>query len=89
MLPYCTTSTFSSSAGRLPVCPAGGRASRPYFVPSPLAALRLAHHIFLATLLGVAGGVYIYKPMFEQYAWEQKHPKQEASTIETVGKKSE
>ncbi|XP_018110943.1 protein PIGBOS1 [Xenopus laevis] len=45
--------------------------------------------IFLATLLGVAGGVYIYKPMFEQYAWEQKHPKQEASTIETVGKKSE
>ncbi|KAE8617679.1 hypothetical protein XENTR_v10009162 [Xenopus tropicalis] len=40
--------------------------------------------LFLATFLGVAGGVYIYKPIFEQYMWEQKSLKQEAQTIETV-----
>lgn len=27
--------------------------------------------IFLGTLLGVVGGFYIYKPVFEQYYWKQ------------------
>ncbi|XP_066491237.1 protein PIGBOS1 [Tiliqua scincoides] len=27
--------------------------------------------ILLGTLLGVVGGVYIYKPIFEQHHWQQ------------------
>ncbi|MEE6503012.1 hypothetical protein FKM82_004710 [Ascaphus truei] len=41
--------------------------------------------IVFATVLGVAGGVYIYKPIFEQYRWDQRHEK--APTAEDLGKK--
>ncbi|XP_029430917.1 protein PIGBOS1 [Rhinatrema bivittatum] len=31
--------------------------------------------ILLATLLGAGGGLYIYRPIYEQYYWEQKKSK--------------
>ncbi|KAM4747896.1 protein PIGBOS1 isoform 1-T2 [Rhinophrynus dorsalis] len=43
--------------------------------------------LFLATILGVAGGVYIYKPIFEQYMWDQKKLKDHVQSVEAVDKK--
>ncbi|KAM8972833.1 protein PIGBOS1 [Pelodytes ibericus] len=43
--------------------------------------------ILMATVLGVAGGIYIYKPIFEKLAWEQKHLKSDIETAESLGKK--
>ncbi|XP_053318503.1 protein PIGBOS1 [Spea bombifrons] len=40
--------------------------------------------LFLATFLGVAGGVYIYKPIYEQYYWEKKTLKADANSPELV-----
>ncbi|XP_063301770.1 protein PIGBOS1 [Pelobates fuscus] len=43
--------------------------------------------LFLATFLGVGAGVYIYKPIYEQYYWEQKRLKADVNTVDTVEKK--
>nr|XP_033789831.1 protein PIGBOS1 [Geotrypetes seraphini]XP_033789832.1 protein PIGBOS1 [Geotrypetes seraphini] len=45
--------------------------------------------ILLATLLGVAGGVYIYKPMCEQYYREQKTLKDTLAPAQEAEKKSD
>lgn len=45
--------------------------------------------LFLAVLLGVAGGVYIYKPMVQQYIFERKALKSDITTTETLKKEKE
>nr|XP_019587838.1 PREDICTED: protein PIGBOS1 [Rhinolophus sinicus]XP_019587839.1 PREDICTED: protein PIGBOS1 [Rhinolophus sinicus]XP_019587840.1 PREDICTED: protein PIGBOS1 [Rhinolophus sinicus] len=32
--------------------------------------------LFFASILGIAGGIYIYQPIFEQYSREQKELKE-------------
>ncbi|XP_044835469.1 protein PIGBOS1 [Mauremys mutica] len=44
-------------------------------------------HIFLGALLGVAGGFYIYKPIFEQYRREQNNLKEKLQATELEEKK--
>ncbi|XP_056428347.1 protein PIGBOS1 [Hyla sarda] len=38
--------------------------------------------LFLALLLGVGGGIYIYKPLFEQYRYEQKAVQADSNTTD-------
>ncbi|XP_030046090.1 protein PIGBOS1 [Microcaecilia unicolor] len=45
--------------------------------------------ILLATLLGIAGGLYIYKPIYEQYYWDQKKLKATLATAEEAEKKND
>lgn len=45
-------------------------------------------YIFLGALLGVAGGVYIYKPIFEQYNRNQNKLKDNPQAPE-LGEKKE
>ncbi|XP_024060703.2 protein PIGBOS1 [Terrapene carolina triunguis] len=44
-------------------------------------------HIFLGALLGVAGGIYIYKPIFEQYHRKQNKLKEKLQAPELEEKK--
>ncbi|XP_056665938.1 protein PIGBOS1 [Monodelphis domestica] len=45
--------------------------------------------IILASVLGVAGGIYIYQPIFEQYSRDQKLLKEKPQIVqESEEKKS-
>ncbi|XP_072472176.1 protein PIGBOS1 [Notamacropus eugenii] len=46
--------------------------------------------MLLASVLGVAGGIYIYQPIFEQYSRDQKILKEKTQSVqESLEKKSE
>ncbi|XP_053575879.1 protein PIGBOS1 [Bombina bombina] len=45
--------------------------------------------LLIATVVGVSGGVYIYKPIFEQYRWDQKHLKTEVQAAKVLEEKNE
>ncbi|XP_052570275.1 protein PIGBOS1 [Peromyscus eremicus] len=38
--------------------------------------------LVFATFLGIAGGVYIYQPIFEQYSREQKEFKEKVKLLQ-------
>ncbi|XP_074862957.1 protein PIGBOS1 [Carettochelys insculpta] len=44
-------------------------------------------HIFVGALLGIVGGIYIYKPIFEQYHKDQNKLKEKLQTPELQEKK--
>ncbi|PNI74749.1 PIGBOS1 isoform 3 [Pan troglodytes] len=45
--------------------------------------------LLFATVLGIAGGVYIFQPVFEQYAKDQKELKEKVQLVqESEEKKS-
>ncbi|XP_017736923.1 protein PIGBOS1 [Rhinopithecus roxellana] len=44
-------------------------------------------HLLFTTILGIAGGIYIFQPVFEQYAKDQKELKGQ-SVQESEEKKS-
>ncbi|XP_069480975.1 protein PIGBOS1 [Ambystoma mexicanum] len=44
--------------------------------------------MMLATVIGIAGGYYIYKPIYEQYNWEQRTLKNKAPPVQEGQKKS-
>ncbi|XP_075714087.1 protein PIGBOS1 [Rhinoderma darwinii] len=45
--------------------------------------------LFLASLLGFAGGVYIYKPLFQQYLFERKTLESDITATDAVKKENE
>ncbi|XP_075201874.1 protein PIGBOS1 [Anomaloglossus baeobatrachus] len=45
--------------------------------------------LFLAVLLGFAGGVYIYKPLLQQYTHERKPLESDITTIDAIKKEKE
>ncbi|XP_073443125.1 protein PIGBOS1 [Dendrobates tinctorius] len=45
--------------------------------------------IFLAVLLGFTGGVYIYKPLIQQYVYERKASESDITPTDAVKKESE
>ncbi|XP_021085041.1 protein PIGBOS1 [Mesocricetus auratus] len=38
--------------------------------------------LLFATVLGIAGGVYIYQPIFEQYSRDQKELKEKVKLLQ-------
>ncbi|XP_021571449.1 protein PIGBOS1 [Carlito syrichta] len=44
--------------------------------------------LLFATFLGIAGGIYIYQPIFEQYSRDQKGIKEELKLAQETEKKS-
>ncbi|XP_069838677.1 protein PIGBOS1 [Dendropsophus ebraccatus] len=45
--------------------------------------------LFLAVVLGVAGGVYIYKPLFEQYRFEQQASQSDVTATDSAKKEND
>ncbi|XP_073509105.1 protein PIGBOS1 [Phyllobates terribilis] len=45
--------------------------------------------LFLAVLLGFTGGVYIYKPLIQQYMSERKALESDMTTTDAVKKENE